>query len=370
MEEIAMRIVDSRVTLHQTSMMLPLVEKSAADGIKVVFEIETDEGHTGFGMTGRWLGHGVAAILRHHLVPMIKDMDIRDLEAVHARLWPEITPRGVRSGAGMAALSCLDMAIWDAIGKSTGRSVAQMFGGARKEVDIYVTFGFGVYTEDQLVELARKLAGEGYRCLKVLVGVAKGGIAEDARRVKAVHNAVGDKVSIALDANESLSADHAVRLTRMLSDIDIAFFEDPIAGNDPRELADLRQIGGIPVAIGQFDGYASRFRQWIEAGSIDIVMANSMYNGGFTETRRVAALSQIFDKPLSDAGGGGLFSLHHVAGFRNGTMMEMHLGNARLEHQLFTNAPEPEGGKLKVPDRPGIGLDLNRDFLRDSLMKA
>ena len=219
------------------------------------------------------------------------------------------------------------------------------------------------------MELARKLKREGYFCIKVLVGVAKGGIAGDARRVKIVKDAVGDSVPVALDANESISFDQAVRLTRMLQDIDIAFFEDPIAGNDPRQLADLRRQGRIPIAIGQFDGYASRFRQWIEADAIDIVMANSMYNGGFTETRRVAALSQIFDEPLSDAGGGGLFSLHHVAGFRNGTMMESHLGNARLEHQLFTNAPEPVNGKIKVPDRPGIGLELNRDFLRETLIK-
>jgi L-alanine-DL-glutamate epimerase-like enolase superfamily enzyme len=297
-------------------------------------------------------------------------MDIRDLEAVHARLWPEITPRGIRSGAGMAALSILDMAMWDAIGHATGRSVSQMFGGARKDAPVYVTFGFGVYDEDQLVQLARGLADEGFGCLKVLVGVAKGGVAEDARRVKIVHDAVGDRVSIALDANESLSCDQALRLAKMLRDIDIAFFEDPIRGNDARELADLRRIGGIPIAIGQFDGYASRFREWIEAGAIDIVMANSMYNGGFTETRRVAALSQIYNKTLSDAGGGGLFSLHHVTGFRNGGMMEMHLGNARLERALFTDAPEPHRGRIAVPERPGIGLTLNRDLLRDSRRKA
>lgn len=363
-----MRIVSSKTTLHHTTFVLPLVEKPAAEGIRVVFEIETDEGYRGFGSTGRWLGHGVKAILDHHLVPLIADMDIRDLEAVHGRLWPEITPRGVRSGAGMAALSCLDMAIWDAIGKATGRSVSQMFGGARKDADVYVTFGFGVYDEDRLVQLARQLKDEGYRCIKVLVGVAKGGIAEDAQRVIAVKDAVGDSVAIALDANESIGFDQALRLTRMLRHLDIAFFEDPIANNDPRELADLRRIGGIPIAIGQFDGYASRFRQWIEADAIDIVMANSMYNGGFTETRRVAALSQIYDKPLSDAGGGGLFSLHHVTGFRNGTMMEHHLGNARLERQLFTNAPEPKNGKIAVPEGPGIGLELNRDFLKETLI--
>lgn len=364
-----MRIVNWKVSLHNLPMMLPLVEKPATDGLRVLCEIETDEGHTGFGMTGRWLGHAVAAALDRHLLPLIKNMDIRDLEKIHARLWPEITPRGVRSGAGMAALSCLDMALWDAAGKAAGRTVAQMFGGARSTVPVYVTFGFGAYDEDQLVQLARQLAGDGYKCLKVLVGVAKGGIAEDARRVKTVRDVLDDSVSIALDANESLSSDEALRLARLLRDVDIAFFEDPIRGNDPRELADLRRIGGIPVAIGQFDGYASRFREWIEADAIDIVMANSMYNGGFTETRRVAALSQIYNKPLSDAGGGGLFSLHHVAGFRNGTMLEMHLGNARLERQLFVNAPEPENGSISVPSAPGIGLELNRDLLRESLIE-
>lgn len=361
-----MKIVNWKVSLHNLPMMLPLVEKPAADGMRVLCEIETSDGVTGFGMTGRWLAHAVAAALDKHLIPAIKDIDIRNLEAVHKRLWPEITPRGVRSGAGMAALSCLDMAIWDAVGKSTGRSVAQMFGGARDHADVYVTFGFGVYDEDQLVQLARQLVGEGFKCLKVLVGVAKGGVSEDARRVRIVREAVGERIGIGLDANEMISFDEALRLARMLDGADITFFEDPIRGNDPRELADLRRMGRIPVAVGQFDGYASRFRQWIEADSIDIVMANSMYNGGFTETRRVAALSQIFDKPLSDAGGGGLFSLHHVAGFRNGTMMEMHLGNARLERQLFVNPPEPVNGRIAVPANPGIGLELNRDFLREN----
>jgi len=360
------RIVKASVSIHRLQMIMPLIERPTSDGYKVLCEIETDDGHTGFGLTGRWLAHGVAAALERDLLPLVKEMDIRDLEAVHARLWPEITPRGTRSGAGMAALSCLDMAIWDAIGKATGRSVAQMFGGARKEVDIYVTFGFGAYDEDQLVELARRLADQGFKCLKVLVGVAKGGIAEDARRVKVVRDAVGNRVSLALDANESITFDQAVRLCRLLDDTDIAFFEDPIAGNDPRELADLRRMGRIPIAVGQFDGYASRFREWIDAGGIDIFMANSMYNGGFTETRRVAALSQIYNKPLSDAGGGGLFSLHHVAGFRNGTMMELHTANARLERELFLDAPEPVNGRIAVPDKPGIGLTLNRDLLRDS----
>lgn len=363
-----MRIVKAEIGVYRFDMVLPVVNVKVADGTKLIVQIETDTGHTGFGITGRAMAHGVAASLGTELLPLVADLDIRDVEAVHARLWPAIGLRGVRSGVGMGALSCLDLALWDAAGKASGRSIAQMFGGARSEVDVYVTFGFGQLNQDQLVELARDLVSQGFRCLKVLVGVAKGGIAEDARRVRAVADAVGDRAAIALDANETLSYDHALRLCTLLDGVDIAFFEDPIRGNDARQLAELRRNGRAVVGVGQFDGYASRFREWVEAGAVDIFMVNSMYNGGFTETRRVAALSQIYQLPLSDAGAGGLISLHHVAGFRNGTMLEMHLANAQLERDMFIDTPEPVNGRLAVPDRPGIGLELNRDFLAENCL--
>lgn len=365
-----MRIVKVTVSLHRLSMKMPLRQKPINEGLRVICQIETDTGHTGFGMTGRCLAHGVANAIKNDLVPLLADVDIENFEAVHSHLWRAITPRGTRTGMGMAALSCLDMAIWDVVGKSRGQTVAQMFGGNRTEVDVYVTYGFGEYDQDELISLGQDLAGQGYKCLKILVGVAKGGVAEDARRVKAVANALGDRVSLALDANESLSFDEAMRLCRLLDDVDIVFFEDPLRGNDAARLASLRRMGRIPVALGQFDGFASRFREWVEADAIDIFMVNSMYNGGFTETRRVAALSQIYNMPLSDAGGGGLFSLHHVAGFRNGTMLEMHLANAQLERELFVRVPEPVNGRIALLDTPGIGLELNQDLLKETLARS
>jgi L-alanine-DL-glutamate epimerase-like enolase superfamily enzyme len=131
----------------------------------------------------------------------------------------------------------------------------------------------------------------------------------------------------------------------------------------------LRRHTSIPLAAGQMDGHSSRFRAFVEADAIDIFLVNSLYNGGVTETRRVAALAQIHDKPLSDAGGGGIFSLHHVAGFRNGTLAECHLGVEQVEKQLFLSVPHVEDGRLRIPGAPGFGIDLNRDALRDSLVR-
>jgi L-alanine-DL-glutamate epimerase-like enolase superfamily enzyme len=274
------------------------------------------------------------------------------------------------TGVNLQALSCLDLALWDIAGKAAGRSVAQLLGGHRDRAGVYVTYGFGAYDRDQLVEMARTLIGKGHSRLKMLVGVAKGGVPEDAVRVRHVREALGDGITLAIDANESVGLDQAKRLCRMIEDLDIAWFEDPVAQCDARAMADLRRSTTIPLSAGQMDGHGRRFREWLEHDAIDILMPNGMYNGGMTETRRVAALAQLWNRPLSDAGGGGIFSLHHVAGFRGGTLAECHLGVEQVEAQIFTDMPEPEHGELRIPDAPGWGVTLNRDALAATLEPA
>ena len=145
-------------------------------------------------MTGKFLAHGVAAAIERHLAPVLRGLDPRDLEAIHARLQPVVSERGQMTGVNLAALSCVDLALWDLIGKASGRTVAQLLGGHKDRAEVYVTYGFGAYDRDQLVEMARRLMAQGHTRLKVLVGVAKGGIVEDAARVRHVREAVGDAV--------------------------------------------------------------------------------------------------------------------------------------------------------------------------------
>jgi L-rhamnonate dehydratase len=364
-----MKIVDVRASVHAFETKLPIVGKPAGDSLRVVCEVETDSGHVGIGMAARFLPHAIVSAVMQHLRPAVLGMDPRDVERIHAKLHPIVSERGQTIGVNQSALSCIDLALWDIMGKAQNRTVAQLLGGARDTAKAYVTFGFGAFDRDQLVEVARQLWDEGHRGFKMLVGVAKGGIHEDAARVRHVRAALGPDVTLAIDANESLTLDHALRLTRLIEDCDIAWFEDPVQRCDPRDMAHLRRHTKIPLAAGQMDGHAGRFRAFIEADAIDIFLPNSLYNGGMTETRRVAALSQIYDKPLSDAGGGGIFCLHHVAGFRNGTLAECHLGVEQVERQLFLSVPHVEDGTLRLPDAPGFGVTLNRDAMRDTLVR-
>ncbi len=362
-----MKIARVAASVHSFDTVLPLVGKPAGDAVRVICEVETDEGHIGIGMASRFLPHAVAAAVLRHLGPAVIGMDPRDLEKIHARLNRLMSERGQTIGINLSALSCIDLALWDIQGKASGRTVAQLLGGHSDQAEAYCTFGFGAFDRDQLVEVARDLTAKGHRRFKMLVGVAKGGIREDATRVRHVRDALGPDTPLAIDANESLSLDAAMRLSKMIEDCDIAWFEDPVLRNDPRDMALLRKRTAIPLSAGQMDGHSDRFRALVEHDAIDIFMPNSLYNGGMTETRRVAHLAQIYNRPLSDAGGGGIFCLHHVAGFRNGTLSESHLGVDQVERQIFKSVPEIEAGRLRIPAAPGFGVELDRDAMRETL---
>jgi L-alanine-DL-glutamate epimerase-like enolase superfamily enzyme len=365
-----MKIGKVTVSVHKVPVTLPLLDRPTGDGLRVLCEVETEDGLIGQGMTGKFLGHGVAAIVEHHLAPTVMGMDPRNLEAIHARLMPLVSERGHMSGINLSALACLDLALWDLIGKAAGRTVAELLGGHSDHADVYVTFGFGAYDRDQLVEVANGLIAKGHRRLKILVGVSPDGPRGDAARVRHLREAIGDDILLAMDANESVTLDGAVEIARRVEEFDIAWFEDPVRNNDPRDLAMLRRHTRIPLSAGQMDGHSQRFRSWLEHDALDIFMPNSMYNGGMTETRRVAHLAAIYNRPLSDAGGGGIYCLHHVAGFAHGTLAEMHLGIEQVEQALFKDPPEPVDGRLPVPTAPGFGVTLDRDRLMETRITA
>ena len=364
-----MRIAQVEASVHRIEAALPVSGKPAGDTLRVVCQVTTDDGRVGFGMTGRFLAHGTAAAVNHHLGPAVIGMDPRRVEAVSAAMAKLATERGRQTGINLAAMACIDLACWDLWGQSTGQSVAQLLGGHDDGAEVYVTFGFPTYDDDQLVEVARLLLGQGHRRLKVLVGTAHG-VARDIRRMRKVRAAIGDDVMLAMDANEGIPLEAAVAIARGVEDLDVAWFEDPVINCDARDLRELRRKTAIPLSAGQMDGHSSRFRDWLEHDALDILMPNSMFNGGMTETRRVAALAHLYNRPLSDAGGGGVFCLHHVAGFAVGTLAEMHLGADQVEQALFVEAPEPVAGRTAIPAAPGWGVDLDRDRLRATLVAA
>ncbi|MCH7543968.1 MAG: mandelate racemase/muconate lactonizing enzyme family protein [Proteobacteria bacterium] len=364
-----MKIKDIRASIHTISITVPLIEEKIegygrAEQRNFIFcEVETDDGIVGYGLTGHFLAEAVVTALEKHFLPTVRDMDPRDTEAIHARVGAELNPRAM-SGVVSMALSLLDMALWDIAGKHADRTVAQLLGGHRGSAPVYVTYGFPQYDRELLVEAAKLHIANGFSRLKMVVAVDEGGWREDAARIRAVRDGVGDDIDLMIDANYLFTPVEAKMLCRAVEDCNLTWFEEPLHQNDARAMADLRRATSIPIAAGQMEGHRWRLRELIENQAVDILQPNCCYNGGFTEVRKVAHLAQAYNLPIANGGGWPLLNMHVMAGLMNGWLVEWHLGIVEIFETLFVDPPRPKDGMIEIADKPGLGLTLDRDALK------
>jgi L-alanine-DL-glutamate epimerase-like enolase superfamily enzyme len=206
-----------------------------------------------------------------------------------------------------------------------GPSVARPPGDARGACEADATFGFPVYDEGQLVAAAEAQFAEGVRALKMVVGTTPGGWQQDARRVRRVRRAVGSAIALTIDANACLSPVAARDLARPVAEHRIAWFEQPVAANDARAMAELHRSIAIPVAAGPIEGHRFHFRALMEHQAVDAPQPKVASCGGFTELRLIAHVTEAFTVPLDNGGGCPLHNLHAVAGLGNGGVVEFPL---------------------------------------------
>jgi len=169
-----MKIKSVKAAVHQLSVPVPLLKEPIRRKV-VICELEADNGLVGQGLTGgAYLPFAIATAIEKEFAPLVMDMDPRDTEAMHEKIWWKVNQRSM-TGVVSSALSAIDIACWDLHGKHAGRTVAQLLGGARDWAPTYCTFGFHEYDFDQLIEAAKLQLKNGHRRLKMVVGVHKGG---------------------------------------------------------------------------------------------------------------------------------------------------------------------------------------------------
>jgi L-alanine-DL-glutamate epimerase-like enolase superfamily enzyme len=364
-----MKIKDIRASVHHYSVRLPMIDKPLEERHFVFCEVETDEGIKGCGITGAFLPFAAVTALENDLLNVVRDMDPRDTEAIHHKVWWSLNPRAY-TGVISNALSALDLALWDIHGKKTGRTVAQLLGGFRDWAPSYITFGFPFFDYDQLVEYAKKFVDDGNTRLKMVVAVDPGGWQEDARRIRVVRDAIGDDIQLMIDANYRFNPVDARLLCRAVEDCNLMWFEEPLHQNDAQALADLRNHTNIPIAAGQMEGHRWRMRELIDHQAVDILQPNCVYNGGYTETRKIAHLAQTYNMPIANGGGWPIFNMHSMAGLMNGWCVEFHWGMHQVGQHFFENVPGPENDMVKIPDAPGLGFLPRYDVLEESRVKS
>jgi L-alanine-DL-glutamate epimerase-like enolase superfamily enzyme len=319
--------------------------------------VETEDGLVGTGITGRFLAEEVAALLSHGMDEALRGADARMIEAIGPRLVARFNPRGA-AGAFVSALSALDMALWDLRSRALGEPLWRLLGGARTAVPCYATVGLPGYDEAELAAVCRTSVEAGYAGVKMLVAAGGRGIEEDARRVRAVRGAIGPHAALMLDANCGMTVAAAKRLALRVEDCDIAWFEEPVHGNDLEALATLRRAVRMPIAAGQMMQSMTWFREALTRGAVDWLQPNAAFCGGVSGLLRILVLAEAHGTPVAHAGGWDIANAAVMAGHAGGGLLEMHGAQHALRARLAEDLV-PEGGVIHMPDRPGIGFSFH-----------
>ena len=317
--------------------------------------VTTTDGLSGTGITGRFLAEQVAHLLNGGIASAAIGMNPLEIESVTTTLTKKFNPRQ-STGIFVSAMSALDLALWDIRGKALGQPVAFLIGGARNTAPAYATVGLPAFSETELVSACAAALKAGFHGVKILVGAGGRSIVEDALRIRAVRNAIGN-MPLMLDANCAYSVAEAKRLATLVSDCDIAFFEEPLRGNDIPALAELRRAIPIPLASGQMIQSVTWFRDALTTGALDIVQPNAAFCGGISAMLRILALAEAHGVPVTGAGGFEAANLPVMAGHAHGGMLEVHGAHAALRER-FATEPSFRDGKLHVPDAAGLGFTL------------
>jgi len=337
--------------------------------------VETASGLQGWGFTAITEEEVVATVVNEVAGPALIGEDALAHERIWDRLYWLLSPRG-QTGYGPHAIAAIDVALWDIKGKALGKPVWRLLGGARERVPTYATFGFSFYDREQLAAAAKLWVERGDRRLKMVVGhealqkrdtprPVREVILEDERRVRAVREALGEGPELYVDANCSLDPYHAEMLARRIEPLGISFFEEPITQNDARLMADLRRRVSVPIAAGQNEGLAYRFRDLLLHGAVDVLQPNVVIGGGFTQCVRIAGMAAAFNVPIANGGAWPFHNMHLHAGVANGGLVEYHYPAVEACRAVYRDLPEPKDGWLTLPEKPGLGFEPDENALRE-----
>lgn len=338
----------------------------------LVTEIHTDAGIVGqvFGGDEDRYQKQIATVIETRLAPLLIGEDPRDVEKLWEQMFridPGLENRGLHTldlankAVLMQAISAIDIALWDVIGKTFATPVSKLLGGYREKVPVIGIGGYygkGKGDRELIAEM------EGYRkdgLAGVKLKVGRADVQEDVRRVRIVREALGGDFVIACDANQAWTPDQAIRFARLAENLNVRWLEEPVQWYDQlRGLRLVRQKTTIPVVAGQ--GEISRFgcRDLILNEAVDILNVDVTLSGGITEWRRIAAMAGTFNIGMAHHEEPQV-AIHLLASVPHALFVEIFPNPERdpMWFELPLRQPPIKDGFMEVPQGPGLGIDLN-----------
>jgi L-alanine-DL-glutamate epimerase-like enolase superfamily enzyme len=324
--------------------------------IFVDIEVEGGLRGTGYSYTIGTGGRAILAILREDLLHRLLGRDAREVEG----LWQELfwSTHGTVVGAITSlALAAVDTALWDIRCKAAAQPLWLLAGGARGRVPLYDTEGGWLQLPiDDVVAGARESVAKGWPGIKVKVG--KPDASEDVERLTEVRRAVGPRVHLMVDANQSMTCAEAKRRARLFEPLDLFWFEEPLPAEDISGHAQLAASTSLPIAVGESLYSTSHFREYLAAGACGIVQVDVARIGGITPWLKTAHIAESFNVKVAPH---FLMELHVslAAAVPNALYVE-HIPQLR---SLTKSQLVIEDGHAIAPSAPGIGIDWDHDAI-------
>lgn len=334
-----------------------------------VVEIETDDGITGLGNVA--LAPQIAKqIIDQYLAPLVIGHDPFDYEYLWQRMYRSTMAWG-RKGVTMAAISAIDIALWDIMGKSVGRPVFKLLGGRTKEkIPCYAS---KLYCTDltQMQAEAQSYVDQGFTAFKMRFGYGPkdgpAGVRKNLESVEAVRDVIGYDTDLMLECYMGWSLEYTKRILPKLERFEPRWLEEPVIADDVDGYAELNQFGSIPISGGEHEFTSYGFRQLLDKRAVSVIQYDTNRVGGITAAHKINALAEAYSVPVIPHAG-QMHNYHLTMSTLASPMSEyfpvhdVEVGN-ELFYYIFEGEPTPINGYIDLSEnKPGLGLTLSQRY--------
>ena len=336
----------------------------------IFIEVRTDEGIIGIGeATTEYHEHAVAAMIEQHFAPLLIGQDPTRVHSAWQQMQRFFWWRG--GVVASSAASGIEQALWDITGKAYGQPVYKLLGGAvRQRVRLYARMDLGLPTHAEEIKAAIE---EGFDAFKD--GPGQVDPFDDEREVDAslklfgqLREAAGSQCDLMIDCQGHFSLQAASRLIDGLRQVRMLFVEEPVNMDTPRGLVELRRaFPDVRIAAGERQLTRWGFREWLETGAVDVIQPDISHCGGIGELLRIASYAEVYNVQVAPHNPYGpvalAANLHATACMPNFLILE-HCRHRPWFDAVQKFGPQLEAGRATLSDRPGLGIELDWDYLK------
>ncbi|RTE66276.1 mandelate racemase/muconate lactonizing enzyme family protein [Amphritea opalescens] len=350
-----------KVEIPLQKPLITAIHKTETVGV-VVVRIETDTGLVGenYVFTLNKDRLVVFEAMIRSLSPFLIGQNPVYVEKIWSDMWNDCNPVG-QKGISISAISALDTALWDLLGKQANMPLYQLFGACRDKVKTYASSGLWLSASiDELIEEAHGFIDQGFRSMKLRLG--KENPKEDVARASALRDAIGDDIEILTDANQSLTPRKAISLARQLESLNIGWLEEPVPAHDLTGHARVLDAINIPVASGETDYTRFGMKNILDSGAVDVLMPDLQRIGGLSEYRKTAALASAYNIPIST----------HIFTEQSLSIAGSCANCISVEHvdwfaPIYQEKIQINDGYIAIPQSPGLGFNFDYDYINSHL---